>query len=199
MTLRHFGLLTLAASAPLLSCKGEQKPDAAGRQTMEAGASQAEGPEAAARVFGAAIRAADWPAAARLMHPAALRQLRSLFEPMFSVPDMQASAAEMFGVTPETLASTPDTVLFAGLLKSMMSQEGLSEALRSAQITPLGHVAVGDTMMVVSRMSMTVQGMTITQYDVMPFVYDDGQWWALLKAEITNMAAMIQRAANQQS
>lgn len=198
MRLGNSGLLFLALSAALLGCKGE-KPGSATRQTTEAaGQVMGDGPEAAARRFGDAIKAADWAAAARLMHPNALRQLRTMFEPMFSVPEMQGSAGEMFGIAPEALASTPDTVLFAALLKNLMAQEGgLSEALSSAQITPLGHVPVGDTMMVVSRMAMTIEGITITQYDVMPFVFDDGQWWALLKADITNMAAMLQQAIKQ--
>lgn len=199
MTLRTFGFLTLAASLALHGCKGEDKAGALAQQSAGAGQAADGGPEAAARVYGNAIKASDWAAAARLMHPSALRQLRSLFEPLFSIAEMQGSAVQMFGVSAEAMPSTPDTVLFAAFLKNVLAQEeGIGEALNSAQITPLGHVAVGDTMLVVSRTAITLEGTTITQYDVMPFIYDDGQWWALLKADVTNMAAMIQQAVRQQ-
>jgi hypothetical protein len=191
---RKLWMLTLAISV-LVSCGGQEGK---GGSASLAGSEAGDGAEAAARVFADAIKAGDFAGAARLMHPKALSALRTMFEPMFAAPDMQGSASEMFGVTPEALASTPDTVLFAGLMRNIMGQSaGLSEALRTAEITPLGHVPVGDTMMVVSRMAMTVQGITITQDDVMPFVYEDGKWWALLKSDITNMAAMLQQAMKQ--
>jgi hypothetical protein len=41
---------------------------------------------------------------------------------------------------------------------------------------------------------VSVKGMTISQFDVMPFVYDQGRWWGILKADFTNMAAMLQQA-----
>lgn len=201
MNPRNVAFALLAAST-LASCKDQQKPNAAAsRQTTEAASPeplQAGGPEAAAKVYGDAIRSSDWAAAARLMHPSALKQWRALFEPLFSTPDMQESVTQIFGVPPSALAGTPDTVLFAAFLKNVLAQqEGLSEALNSAQITPLGHVAVGDTMLVVSRTAITMEGTTLTQFDVMPFIQENGQWWALLKSDVANMAAMIQKAMTQ--
>lgn len=194
LSIRKLGVFALAISV-LVSCGGQEGK---GRSASMASGGAGDGAEAAAQVFSDAIKSGDYAAAARLMHPKALSSLRMLFEPMITAPDMQAEAAGMFGVAPEALATTPDTVLFAGLLRSLMAQNGeLAQALRTAEITPLGHVAVGDTMMVVSRTSLTVQGITITQYDITPFLYENGQWWALLKADITNMAAMLREAMKQ--
>ena len=153
-------------------------------------------PEAAAQAFGQALKANDWAAAARMMHPEALKQLRDLFEPMLSTPGAEGMGAELFGAPSNAeLALLPDTVMFANFLENVLNQQpGLSDAMRTAQIDPLGHVQAGDTALVVSRMAFTVEGMTISQFDVMPFINDGGQWKGLLKADFTNMAAMIKRS-----
>lgn len=159
-------------------------------------------PEDAAREFGAAMRRNDWPAAARIMHPEALRQLRDLFQPIVSAPGMEALQSQMFEVQSlAEFARLPDTVLFARFLKnSIRQQEGMAEALRSATITPLGHVPQGgDTMLVVSRMSMSVSGIAIRDFEVMPFVRYQGRWRGLLKTDFTNMAAMFRRALSARS
>lgn len=153
-------------------------------------------PEAAATQFGEAVRNNDWAAAARIMHPSALKQLRQLFEPLIAAPNMGDLGVQLFGVhSTAELATTPDTILFATFLRSVMAQQaGLGEALRTATIEPLGHVAQGDTMLVVSRLTLSVQGVSISQFEVMPFVTDQGRWWGLLKADFTNMAALMQKA-----
>ena len=153
-------------------------------------------PEAAAQAFGEAMKANDWAAAARMMHPRALQQLRSLFEPILGVPGAEQLGVQLFGVHSNAeLASTPDTVMFANFLRTVLSQqEGLADALRTATVSPLGHVNGGaDTVLVVSRMELTIEGMTISQFEVMPFIRDGGRWWGLLKVDFTNMAAMLQR------
>lgn len=156
-----------------------------------------ESPEDAARAFGAAAKTNDWAAAARMMHPSALKQLRDLFEPIITAPGMEEFASKVFGIgSSAELAATPDTVLFANFLKGVLGMEpAIAEAMKTAVLTPLGHVPAGaDTVLVVSRMQMTVEGMVVSQFDVMPFIHQDGRWWGLLKADFTNMAAMLQRA-----
>lgn len=182
--LRHLWL-----AAIILGCS---KPAESAR-TESAG----ETPEAAAQAFGDALKANDWAAAARLMHPEALSQLRSLFQPIMASEGGDQMAAQLFGVQSRAeLATLPDTVMFASFLRNVLNQQpGLADAIRTATFTPLGHVNGGaDTVLVVSRMAFTVEGMTISQFDVMPFIQDAGQWRGLLKADFTNMAAMIQRS-----
>jgi len=154
-------------------------------------------PEAAAAAYGAAIKANDWPAAARMMHPTALKQLRDLIAPLVASPAGGEMGLQLLGVhSSAELAATPDTVLFATFLRNVMAQQaGLGDALRSATIVPLGHVAGGgDTVFVVSRMTMSVEGVELKTFDVMPFLLLDGQWRGLLKSDFTNMAAMLRRA-----
>ncbi len=149
-------------------------------------------------VMADAVRRSDWAAAARLMHPDALLQLRNLFQPFLAMPDMQELGPELFGTPNTDLAATPDTILYARFLGKVMAQlPGMDRALQGATITPLGHVPGGaDTVLVVNRMVLTLDGMTISQFDVMPFRLENGRWWALLKSDFTNMAAMLQRAAS---
>jgi hypothetical protein len=159
-------------------------------------------PEDAARAFGEAVRHSDWPAAARLMHPDALHQLRALFQPIVSAPGMEALRSQLFGAqTGAEMARMPDTVMFARFLQNAIAkQEGMAEALRSATVVALGHVAQGqDTMLVVTRTSLSVEGVAIRTFEVMPFVRYQGRWRGLLKAEFTNMAAMLQRAIAKRS
>jgi hypothetical protein len=154
-------------------------------------------PEAAAQTYGNAIKANDWAAAARLMHPAALNQLRSLFGPLITSPGGDEIGLQIFGVhSGAEWAAMPDTVLFAMMLRFTMSREaGLAEALQSATIVPLGHVpAGGDTVLVVSRMTFDIGGISLGQFEVMPFLLADGRWWGLLKVDFRNMAAMLQGA-----
>jgi len=156
-------------------------------------------PEEAAAAFGAALKANDWPAAARLMHPQALQQLRGMFEPLIAMPGVEQLGDRLFGAHSQAeFAAIPDTILFASFLRASLSQQpGLTDAMRTAVISPLGHIAAGgDTVLVVSRVAISIDSLTITQFDVMPFVPLDGRWRGLLKADFTNMAKLLERSLN---
>lgn len=154
-------------------------------------------PEAAATAFAATLRRSDWRGAARLMHPSALRQLRELFS--FALQDGASGEIreQIFGVgSAAEAAALPDTILFANFLHAVTTQGGpeLLQALGTADITPLGHLTQGpDTAVVVSRMTMSVQGVRLTSYEVMLFRREQGAWLGLLKADMANMAAMLKQ------
>ena len=151
-------------------------------------------PEAAANAMGETVSRSDWAAVARAMHPDALRQLRQLFSPFMSRPGMEGAGPQLFDTPNAEFESVPDTILFARFLSRVMGQlEGSGAALRGARFTALGHVAGGaDTVLVVSRMVMTYEGVSITQFDIMPLRFDRGKWWGLLKTDFTNIATMLQ-------
>ncbi|MBK7714011.1 MAG: hypothetical protein IPI38_01050 [Gemmatimonadetes bacterium] len=156
-----------------------------------------ETPEAAASAFAATLRTSDWRGAARLMHPTALRQLRDLFSFALNDADDAAIREQIFGVSsPAEAAALPDTILFANFLHAVTTQGGpeLLQALGTAEVTPLGHLMQGpDTALVVSRMTMSVQGVSLTSYEVMLFRRERGAWLGLLKADMANMAAMLKQ------
>jgi len=63
-------------------------------------------PEAAATAFGAAVAAGDFPAAARLMHPAALRQMHDLFALALTNEKLGEARERIFGFHSTAEAST---------------------------------------------------------------------------------------------
>ncbi|MBK8002574.1 MAG: hypothetical protein IPK12_01235 [Gemmatimonadetes bacterium] len=153
-------------------------------------------PEEAAVRMSAAQTQGDWAGAARMMHPASLRQLRDLFSPLMASQGGAVVATRLFGLTSAAeFAATPDTVLFARLMKSVIESEAmLKQALSSTVVTPLGHVrGGGDTVFVVTRQRMTVETIEITTFPVMPFLKEGDRWWGLLTADLTNIAAMLKR------
>jgi hypothetical protein len=152
-------------------------------------------PEQTAVDFGTAIKSGDWSKAAQIMHPNALSQLRTLFEPIVSTPGGAQVAAQIFQInSAEEFKAAPDTLLFARLMKAVSAQQGMGDALRNSTITPLGHIAqAGDTVFVVSRVGLSVEGIDLTTFEVMPFLLYQGQYRALLKADFTNMAKMLRK------
>src|ERR1051326_1752546 len=146
-------------------------------------------PEAAAAAFGAAVAAGDFPAAARLMHPAALRQMHDLFALALTNEKLGEARERIFGFHSLAEASSaPDTVIFAAFLKTLLSrQPEYAAALKTARLTPLGHIQQGpDTAIVVTRISLDIAGATITQFEVMPFLREVQAWRGGLKADFTN-------------
>jgi len=154
-------------------------------------------PEAVAQAYANAIKASDWAGAARVMHPDALKQLRGIFAPLVSGPAAAEVGGGLFGVaTAAEFASLSDTVMFATFLRNMMAQApAVATAIAGATITSIGHVNGGaDTVFVVNRTEMSMEGVGVTQFEVLPFALYHGEWRALLKADLTNMGAMLRRA-----
>lgn len=152
-------------------------------------------PEQTATDFATAIKTGNWSRAAQIMHPAALTQLRTLFEPIVSTPRGAEVGAQIFQInSPAEFKAAPDTLLFARLMKAVSAQQGMGDALRNSTVTPLGHISLpGDTVFVVSRVGVTVEGTELTTYEVTPFLLHQGEYRALLKADFTNMAKMLRK------
>lgn len=152
-------------------------------------------PEAAAAAFGQAIQASDWAGAVRLMHPDALRQMRQFLEPLLALDDAAEVRQQLFGAASAAeFAATPDTVVFAHFFAAALNQqEGLAEAMRTATVTPLGHIdQPGDTVLVVTRVNISMSGIAFSSFDVMPFLLYQGSYRGLFKADLTNFANMLQ-------
>ena len=150
-------------------------------------------PEAAAEAFGGAIIANDWPGAARLMHPDALRVFRGLVETFLDEPGAEDVTRQLFGVgSTAELAATPDTVLFARLLKNAVASTPAASMLSGASIKALGHLdQPGDTTLVVSRMTLPIDSLSITSYDLIPVLPYQGGYRTLLKADLTNLLTLL--------
>lgn len=154
-------------------------------------------PEDLARRYSEALAQGDFAGAARLTHPAAQRQMRELFEPLLESALFDQLGPTLFSVSSrDELVRTADSTLFAAFLRNAVAREdGLGDALRSAKTTVLGTVpGAADTAYVVMRVEMTVEGIVISQFDVMPALRHDGVWLGLLKADFGNMAILMRRA-----
>jgi hypothetical protein len=173
-------LLTLAA-LPCLPALGQGLP---------------ETPEEVAQQFTAAIRDTNWLGMASLLHPSALGQFHDLFAPFLRCesPDVAPVRQNLFGAASAAeVARMSDTVLMAAVFRFATTREqGLTAFLRTARMHVLGHVAEGpDTVHVLTRMSFLVETMPVSVIDVASFGRFGSTWRALLKADLSALAAML--------
>ena len=165
-------------------------------QTGPAQAQTVETPEQVTERFVAAMRAADWNGMAALMHQNALKEMRQLLSGVFEAPNGAQIRQQLLGVTTVQQAQAlSDTAVFASLMRMTTQDADVAELLRSAKVEVLGHVNEGaDTVHVVYRMAMTINGIPITKMDVMSLARSPVGWRGLLKGDVTALAAGIRAA-----
>ena len=156
-------------------------------------------PEAAAAGLIGALRAGDWDGMAAKMHPAALRELRSFLDPLLELPDAEEFRSTFLGVRSDAEArGLTDAALFARFIRFTMTQDtSMLPAMRTAQLAVLGHVMEGDTAHVVSRLSMTFQGIAVSKMEVSSFQEFNGEWRGLLTGDISGLAKALRDGARQ--
>ncbi len=169
-------------------------------QTGPAQAQTAETPEQVTERFVAAMRAADWNGMASLMHQNALKEMRQLLSGVFEAPNAGPIRQQLLGVsTVQQAQALSDTAVFASLMRMTTQDADVAELLRSAKVEVLGHVNEGaDTVHVVYRMAMTINGIPITKMDVMSLARSPVGWRGLLKGDVTALAAGIRAAMQSQ-
>jgi len=165
-------------------------------QTGPAQAQTVETPEQVTERFVAAMRGADWNGMASLMHQNALKEMRQLLSGVFEAPNGAQIRQQLLGVTTVQQAQAlSDTAVFASLMRMTTQDADVAELLRSAKVQVLGHVNEGaDTVHVVYRMAMTINGIPITKMDVMSLARSPVGWRGLLKGDVTALAAGIRAA-----
>ena len=163
-------------------------------------AQTAETPEQVTERFVAAMRAADWNGMAALMHQNALKEMRQLLSGVFEAPNGAQIRQQLLGVTTVQQAQAlSDTAVFASLMRMTTQDADVAALLRSAKVQVLGHVNEGaDTVHVVYRMAMTINGIPITKMDVMSLARSPVGWRGLLKGDVTALAAGIRAAMQSQ-
>jgi hypothetical protein len=160
---------------------------------------QEESPEDVAVQYVSAMQAEDWNSVASLMHPAALTELRGLFDPLLDIPEATPVILQFYGVS--TLAEAraqSDTAVFANFVAFVSSQDPMvGEAIRSSEVEIVGHLYEGDDLAhVVYRMTMTVEGISVTQLDVFSVKRFGSTWRGMLKGDMSAIAAAIGEAVN---
>jgi hypothetical protein len=147
----------------------------------------------------AATKANDWGRVAGLTHPAALHQLRVLLDPILTSDRTGLDTARqmLFGLASrEAALAASDSAIMVGLMRFGMSQQpNAAVLLKSSSYQLLGTVREGpDTVHVVGRISMTVQGSAVTQIEVTSLARLNDTWRALLKGDWTAMASRLRQA-----
>lgn len=170
-------------------------PSGSSRLAAQGSARVAEPPESVATRYGAALRAGDWDAIARMMHPAATAQFRSLFTPILASDKSGQAAQALFGVsTSAEFAKLADVEMFARFLRNVMAQQGLRDMMSGSTMTVIGHVPEGpDTVHVVYRLHMTMDSLSIAKTDVLSMRKNGSSWGVLLSADLEGMAAALRR------
>jgi len=156
-------------------------------------------PEAAAEELTAALRVGDWDGMAARMHPAALSELRQVLEPLLKMPDALQFRTMVFDIgTDAAVEEASDEELFAGFMRFVMTQDPtMASGFATMELEVIGHLMEGDTAHVVSRMTMSVEGVKVSRMEVSSFRQHDGRWRGLLTGDVTGLAAALQAAFGQ--
>jgi len=147
-------------------------------------------PESTALAYMEASRQGDWQAAAALMHPDALRDVRDFVETLLQMPEGAALSDLLFeGKSSDAVAVLPDADYFAAFLALAMSEVAMEELMSSAESAIVGTVMEGDTAHLVVRITMSADGFAFSQMEVQSFRRHEGQWRALLQGDLSTMIA----------
>ena len=162
-----------------------------------AAAQQAGTPEQFALEYMAATRASDWRRVADMMHPDALAEFKEMFGTIAAIDTTGEVLSNLFGVADSAAyaATSPDSI-YVSFMKTMVNlSPELGEALSGSEAKPIGHVEEKETGLthVLFRMRVQVQGVTISQVDVIPLKRHDGRWRAVLTGEMEGMAQALKQ------
>jgi hypothetical protein len=156
-------------------------------------------PESTATAYMQAVQHGRWADMASLMHPEALTQLRTLMEPLFSskAPEADDFRQQFLGVrTVREAAALSDTTVFANFVRAINDRNPTAaEALRAATIDVIGHVGEGpDVAYVVYRATLDVEGMTISNVNVLTVKRWGDGWRVLLSGDYSALATALRQA-----
>ncbi len=149
-------------------------------------------PEGVTGLYMGALRSGAYDSAAVLMHPDALHQLRTMFEPIVRADSSGEVARQLFGLTtPAGFRELSDTALFARFLRTVMNASPeLKQIMGGADVRVIGHVNDGpDSAYVVYRMHVTLGGISVSKVDAAATKRLGSEWRMLLTGDIENMAA----------
>jgi hypothetical protein len=144
-----------------------------------------------------AMRASDFDGMAALMHPVSLAELREIFSPVLASEAGPGIISAIGLPPPDQLASMSDSEFFAAFMRAIVAGDStMADALRQAQADLLGSVPEGDdTVHVVYRMRMKIEGVEVSEMEVLSLGRWENTWRGLLAGDLAGLAAMFQRIA----
>jgi len=144
-----------------------------------------------------ALKRGDWDAAAGVMHPDALAEVHEVFTALARLDTSGEVAREFLGVetADEVEAFTPSQT-FARILQTLLGQDpDLAAAFGGSEAQMIGTVSEGDTLHLVYRMQLSLQGAPVSKLAVASFQQHQGQWTMLLSGEISGLVQMLRMQA----
>lgn len=152
-------------------------------------------PEAGFEGFMAAMRAGDWEAYADMMHTDALAEFQSALSGLADIDESGEVARTLFGVEdPAELGDLTPEEFFARFMGTMSRMPMMEGVIQSASGSVIGSVPEGDVVHVVYRISMQLEGETISKVEVAPFRKEGDEWRALLTGSIQEMMQALRAA-----
>jgi hypothetical protein len=144
-----------------------------------------------------AMRASDFDGMAALMHPVSLAELREIFSPVLASETGPGIISAIGLPPPDQLASMSDSEFFAAFMRAIVAGDStMADALRQAQADLLGSVPEGDdTVHVVYRMRMKIEGVEVSEMEVLSLGRWENTWRGLLAGDLAGLAAMFQGIA----
>ena len=161
-----------------------------------------ETPEQVAERYLASMKARDWAAHAALVHPAELDSIKAAFMDVARSDTSTAGLRALFnvGTAAELQALPPQQVYQRFVASTVGEQAEMRQFLASAVFKVLGHVAEGDSVYVVYRVSATGAGGPMSQVTVMSLRRDGTGWKTRLTDELrATITALHTQAAQRRA
>lgn len=163
-----------------------------------------ETPEQVAERYLATMKASDWAGNAAMVHPAELDSLKAAFMDVARSDTSTAGLRALFNVASAAeLQALPAAQVYARFVGATVGQQQeMRTFLAGAVFKVLGHVAEGDSVYVVYRVTATGAGGAMSQVTVMSLRRDGAGWKTRLTDELRNTIASLhveaaqRRAAN---
>ena len=179
----------LCLSLVLLTSHLAQATDASGKT---------EDPRKAAKKYVQALRKKDYPGMAKLMHPEALAEFRSITLPLAEAADKKGKADSILDLFPgakslDDLKRMNPEEFFASFLQGTLKfLPETRQVLTNSKTEFLGHVAEGkDVAHVVYRMTAKVRTVSFTKMYVISLKKHKTEWRLILSGDIKGMAEAL--------
>ena len=151
-------------------------------------------PEDVARQYFDLLAAKKYAEVVALYDDAEMARFKGMFHEIIvfaegSGPEMIEGLAPLLGArSAEELKEKDPKVFFAGFLTNVMGQLG---EVKFDKLEVLGHVPEGDMVHVITRTSVGVQELKMTQMEVMSMRKQDGVWKIMLSGEFEGIAQTL--------
>jgi len=156
-------------------------------------------PEQVAERYLSTMKARDWAANAALVHPAELDSLKAAFVDVARSDSSTAGLRALFNVSAarELEALSPVQVYERFVGSTVGQQAEMTRFLSTAVFKVLGHVAEGDSVYVVYRVSATAATGPMTQVTVMSLRRSGTGWKTRLTDELRSTIVALHTEAAQ--